>query len=247
MTLDKKVTPYKDSGLNKKEQVEKMFDTISGNYDDLNRLISFGTDLKWMKKVLKHIINHQPESILDIATGTGDLAIKFAEKTKASKIVGLDLSEGMLSVARKKVNDTELENKVKFIKGDSEALPFDENSFNAITVSFGIRNFDNLEKGLSEIFRVLKPNGALIILETSVPTKFPFKQGYQFHSKIILPIVGKLFSKDKVAYSYLSKSASVFPFGDRLNNILQNIGFINVENKPQTFGVATIYTATKLR
>jgi demethylmenaquinone methyltransferase/2-methoxy-6-polyprenyl-1,4-benzoquinol methylase len=247
MTLDKKVTPYKDSGLNKKEQVEKMFDTISGNYDDLNRLISFGTDLKWRKKVLKHIINHQPESILDIATGTGDLAIKFAEKTKASKIVGLDLSEGMLSVARKKVNDTELENKVEFIKGDSEALPFDENSFNAITVSFGIRNFDNLEKGLSEIFRVLKPNGALIILETSVPTKFPFKQGYQFHSKIILPIVGKLFSKDKVAYSYLSKSASVFPFGDRLNNILQNIGFINVENKPQTFGVATIYTATKLR
>ena len=247
MTLDKKVTPYKDSGLNKKEQVEKMFDTISGNYDDLNRLISFGTDLKWRKKVLKHIINHQPERILDIATGTGDLAIKFAEKTKASKIVGLDLSEGMLSVARKKVNDTELENKVKFIKGDSEALPFDENSFNAITVSFGIRNFDNLEKGLSEIFRVLKPNGALIILETSVPTKFPFKQGYQFHSKIILPIVGKLFSKDKVAYSYLSKSASVFPFGDRLNNILQNIGFINVENKPQTFGVATIYTATKLR
>ena len=247
MTLDKKVTPYKDSGLNKKEQLEKMFDTISGNYDDLNRLISFGTDLKWRKKVLKHIINHQPESILDIATGTGDLAIKFAEKTKASKIVGLDLSEGMLSVARKKVNDTELENKVKFIKGDSEALPFDENSFNAITVSFGIRNFDNLEKGLSEIFRVLKPNGALIILETSVPTKFPFKQGYQFHSKIILPIVGKLFSKDKVAYSYLSKSASVFPFGDRLNNILQNIGFINVENKPQTFGVATIYTATKLR
>lgn len=247
MTLDKKITPYKDSGLNKKEQVEKMFDTISGNYDGLNRLISFGTDLKWRKKVLKYIINYQPESILDIATGTGDLAIKFAEKTKASKIVGLDLSEGMLSVARKKVNDTELENKVEFIKGDSEALPFDENSFNAITVSFGIRNFDNLEKGLSEIFRVLKPNGALIILETSVPTKFPFKQGYQFHSKIILPIVGKLFSKDKVAYSYLSKSASVFPFGDRLNNILQNIGFINVENKPQTFGVATIYTATKLR
>ena len=247
MTLDKKVTPYKDSGLNKKEQVEKMFDTISGNYDDLNRLISFGTDLKWRKKVLKHIINHQPESILDIATGTGDLAIKFSEKTKASKIVGFDLSEGMLSVARKKDNDTELENKVEFIKCDSEALPFDKNSFNAITVSFGIRNFDNLEKGLSEIFRVLKPNGALIILETSVPTKFPFKQGYQFHSKIILPIVGKLFSKDKVAYSYLSKSASVFPFGDRLNNILQNIGFINVENKPQTFGVATIYTATKLR
>ena len=198
------------------------------------------------EKSFKTYHQHQPESILDIATGTGDLAIKFAEKTKASKIIGLDLSEGMLSVARKKVNDTRLENKVKFIKGDSEALPFDENSFNAITVSFGIRNFDNLEKGLSEILRVLKPNGALIILETSVPTKFPFKQGYQFHSKIILPIMGKLFSKDKVAYNYLSESASVFPYGDKLNNILQNIGFINVKNKPQTFGVATIYTATKL-
>ncbi len=246
MTLDKKVTPYKDSSLNKKEQVEKMFDTISGNYDGLNRLISFGTDLKWRKKVLKYIIQHQPKSILDIATGTGDLAIKFAEKTEASKIIGLDLSEGMLSVARKKVIDTTLESKINFIKGDSEALPFDENSFNAITVSFGIRNFDNLEKGLSEILRVLKPNGLLIILETSVPTKFPYKQGYQFHSKILLPIIGKLFSKDKVAYDYLSESASIFPYGTKLNNILQKIGFINVKNKPQTFGVATIYTATKL-
>ena len=246
MTLDKKVTPYKDSSLNKKEQVEKMFDTISGNYDGLNRLISFGTDLKWRKKVLKYIIEHQPESILDIATGTGDLAIKFAEKTGASKIIGLDLSEGMLSVARKKVINTTLESKINFIKGDSEALPFDENSFNAITVSFGIRNFDNLEKGLSEILRVLKPNGLLIILETSVPTKFPYKQGYQFHSKILLPIIGKLFSKDKVAYDYLSESSSIFHYGTRLNNILQNIGFINVKNKPQTFGVSTIYTATKL-
>lgn len=245
MILNKKVTPYKDSSLNKKEQVEKMFDTISGNYDGLNRLISFGTDLKWRKKVLKYIINHQPESILDIATGTGDLAIKFAKKTKASKIVGLDLSEGMLSIAKKKVVATSLKNKINFIKGDSEALPFDENSFSAITVSFGIRNFENLEKGLSEILRVLKPNGLFIILETSVPTKFPYKQGYKFHSKILLPIIGKIFSKDKVAYNYLSESASIFPYGTRLNNILQNIGFINVKNKPQTFGVATIYTATK--
>jgi len=245
MILNKKVTPYKDSSLNKKKKEEKMFDTISGNYDGLNRLISFGTDLKWRKKVLKYIINHQPESILDIATGTGDLAIKFAKKTNASKIVGLDLSEGMLSIAKKKVVATSLKNKINFIKGDSEALPFDENSFSAITVSFGIRNFENLEKGLSEILRVLKPNGLFIILETSVPTKFPYKQGYHFHSKILLPIIGKIFSKDKFAYNYLSESASIFPYGTRLNNILQNIGFINVKNKPQTFGVATIYTATK--
>ncbi len=245
MTLDKKVTPYKDSTLNKKEQVEKMFDTISENYDGLNRVISFGTDIKWRKKVLAIIINHQPESILDIATGTGDLAIKFAEKTSATKIIGLDLSEGMLSIARKKVADTELKNTIEFIKGDSEALPFKDNMFDAITVSFGIRNFENLEKGLSEILRVIKPNGLFIILETSVPTKFPFKQGYQFHSKIVLPLIGKLFSKDKVAYNYLSESASVFPYGEKLNNILRKIGFINVINKPQTFGVATIYTATK--
>ena len=245
MALDKKVTPYKDSTLNKKEQVEKMFDAISENYDGLNRVISFGTDIKWRKKVLAIIIDHQPESILDIATGTGDLAIKFAEKTSATKIIGLDLSEGMLSIARKKVADTELKNTIEFIKGDSEALPFKDNMFDAITVSFGIRNFENLEKGLSEILRVIKPKGLLIILETSVPTKFPFKQGYQFHSKTVLPLIGKLFSKDKVAYNYLSESASVFPYGEKLNNILRKIGFINVINKPQTFGVATIYTATK--
>tara|TARA_B110000467_G_C18290039_1_gene464176 strand:+ start:802 stop:1539 length:738 start_codon:yes stop_codon:yes gene_type:complete len=245
MKTDKKVTPYKDSTLNKKEQVEKMFDTISENYDGLNRIISFGTDIKWRKKVLATIIEHHPESILDIATGTGDLAIKFAEKTSATKIIGLDLSEGMLSIARKKVADTELKYIIEFIKGDSEALPFNNNMFDAITVSFGIRNFENLEKGLSEILRVIKPNGLFIILETSVPTKFPFKQGYQFHSKIVLPLIGKLFSKDKVAYNYLSESASVFPYGEKLNNILRKIGFINVINKPQTFGVATIYTATK--
>ena len=245
MTIDKKVTPYKDSTLNKKEQVEKMFDTISENYDGLNRIISFGTDIKWRKKVLATIIEHHPESILDIATGTGDLAIKFAEKTSATKIIGLDLSEGMLSIARKKVADTELKYIIEFIKGDSEALPFNNNMFDAITVSFGIRNFENLEKGLSEILRVIKPNGLFIILETSVPTKFPFKQGYQFHSKIVLPLIGKLFSKDKVAYSYLSESASLFPYGEKLNNILRKIGFINVMDKPQTFGVATIYTATK--
>ena len=245
MTLDKKITPYKDSTLNKKEQVEKMFDTISENYDGLNRIISFGTDIKWRKKVLATIIEHHPESILDIATGTGDLAIKFAEKTSATKIIGLDLSEGMLSIARKKVADTELKYIIEFIKGDSEALPFNNNMFDAITVSFGIRNFENLEKGLSEILRVIKPNGLFIILETSVPTKFPFKQGYQFHSKIVLPLIGKLFSKDKVAYSYLSESANSFPFGEAFNNILQKNGFTNTKHTPVTFGVATIYTASK--
>ncbi len=245
MTLEKKVTPYKDSTLNKKEQVEKMFDTISGNYDNLNRIISFGSDIKWRNKIIKMILKKSPESILDVATGTGDLAIKFARKSKATKIIGLDISEGMLSVAKKKISDTILSEKVEFIKGDSEALPFSTNSYDAITVSFGIRNFENLEKGLSEIYRVLKPKGLFIILETSIPAKFPFKQGYLFYTKRVLPIIGKIFSKDKLAYTYLSESASVFPYGKKLNNILLKIGFIEVDNKPQTFGVATIYTATK--
>jgi demethylmenaquinone methyltransferase/2-methoxy-6-polyprenyl-1,4-benzoquinol methylase len=243
--MKKKVTPYKNSSLNKKEQVEQMFDTISGNYDDLNRIISLGTDTTWRKKVVKMVADRNPESILDIATGTGDLAIKFATATQANRIIGLDLSEGMLSMAKKKISGSEISEKLVFVQGDSEALDFEDNLFDVVTVSFGIRNFENLEKGLSEIYRVLKKDGLFVILETSVPTKSPFKQGYRFYSRRILPLIGKLFSKDKVAYSYLSESASLFPFGNELNNILRKSGFIEVENEPQTFGVATIYTATK--
>lgn len=243
--MKEKVIPYKDSSEGKKKQVEHMFDTISENYDELNRVISLGRDVSWRKKIIRRISDSNPESILDIATGTGDLAIQFAEKSQATRIVGLDLSEGMLTIARKKIAGKPFAHKIEFIKGDSEALPFADNSFDAITVSFGIRNFENLEKGLSEIYRVLKSDGIFMILETSVPTKFPFKQGYYFYTKNILPTIGRLFSKDKVAYKYLSESASVFPYGEKLNNILKKIGFNHVENKPQTFGVATIYTAIK--
>ncbi|MFT4942353.1 MAG: demethylmenaquinone methyltransferase/2-methoxy-6-polyprenyl-1,4-benzoquinol methylase [Patiriisocius sp.] len=245
MTTQKKVTPYKDSTRNKKEQVEQMFDTISNKYDKLNRVISLGTDLKWRRKVLKMVKNHKPESILDVATGTGDLAIQYAQNVPAKKIIGFDISEGMLSMARKKVVNTSLASKVDFIKGDGEAMPFQDSSFDVITVSFGVRNFENLEKGLSEILRVLKKGGLFIILETSVPTTFPFRQGYHIYSKNILPLIGKIFSRDKVAYTYLSESASVFPYGETLNNIIRKTGFIEVQHKPQTFGVATIYSATK--
>ena len=245
MAMKEKVTPYKDSNTGKKQQIEKMFDTISGNYDGLNRVISLGIDVKWRKKVLKLIAENKPKTILDIATGTGDLAIQFAKKTNAEKIVGLDLSEGMLSIARKKVANLDIKNMIEFVRGDCEALPFKDNLFDSVTVSFGIRNFENLEKGLSEIYRVLQPGGRFVILETSVPVHFPWKQGYYMYTKGILPLIGRLFSKDRVAYIYLSKSASVFPFGEKLNNILRKIGFIEVENKPQSFGVATIYTATK--
>ncbi len=238
------VTPYKDSSLGKKEQVAQMFDTISGNYDGLNRVISFGTDIKWRKKVLSIVQAKNPTTILDIATGTGDLAILLS-KTKAEKIIGLDISAGMLEVGKKKIVQKKLDNRIEMILGDSENLPFEDNSIDAITVAFGIRNFENLEKGLSEIVRVLKPNGVFVILETSVPQKFPFKQGYQFYTSNILPLIGRLFSKDNSAYAYLSESASVFPFGEELNNILRKIGFIEVKALPQTFGVATIYSASK--
>ncbi len=242
--MSKQVTPYKDSELGKKEQVAKMFDTISGNYDNLNRVISFGIDLKWRKKVLKMVSDKNPNSILDIATGTGDLAILMT-KTKAEKIIGLDISDGMLEVGRQKILAQNLSNRIEMVLGDSEKMPYNDNSFDAITVAFGVRNFENLEVGLAEILRVLKPNGIFVILETSVPVKFPFKQSYNFYSKNILPLIGKMFSKDNVAYGYLSESASFFPFGEALNNILRKVGFIDVIDMPQTFGVATIYSASK--
>jgi demethylmenaquinone methyltransferase / 2-methoxy-6-polyprenyl-1,4-benzoquinol methylase len=242
--MSQAVKPYKNSKLGKKEQVTQMFDTISGNYDGLNRVISFGIDIKWRKKVLKLVADKNPKNILDIATGTGDLAILMA-KTNAEKIVGLDLSVGMLEVGKTKIATKNLSNKIEMVVGDSENLPFEDNSFDAITVAFGIRNFETLDKGLAEINRVLKPNGIFVILETSNPTKTPYKQGYNFYTKNILPIIGKLFSKDNVAYGYLSESANVFPFGEALNNILRKNGFIDVVAMPQTFGVATIYSATK--
>lgn len=239
-----KIKPYKNSNLGKKEQVTKMFDTISGDYDGLNRVISFGIDIKWRKKVVKIVKETNPDTILDIATGTGDLAINLTE-TNATKIVGLDISSGMLEIGKEKILRKALESKIDMVLGDSENMPFDDNSFDAITVAFGVRNFETLDNGLKEIYRVLKPNGTFVILETSMPTKFPYLQGYKFYTKNILPLIGKLFSKDRSAYKYLCESASVFPYGEALNNILRKIGFINVEDFPQTFGVATIYKSSK--
>ncbi|MEK6451522.1 MULTISPECIES: bifunctional demethylmenaquinone methyltransferase/2-methoxy-6-polyprenyl-1,4-benzoquinol methylase UbiE [Myroides] len=242
--MSKNITPYEESELGKKQQVEQMFDTISGNYDNLNRMISLGTDQGWRKKVLKLVSDTNPESILDIATGTGDLAILLS-KSNATKITGLDLSAGMLEVGKQKIKALNLQNRIEMIQGDSENLPFADNSFDAITVGFGIRNFEDLEKGLSEILRVLKPGGIFVILETSVPTKFPFRQGYFFYTQNIMPFMGKLFSKDQKAYKYLSDSAKNFPFGEELNNILRKVGFKDVKHRPQTMGIATIYSSSK--
>ncbi len=239
-----KIKPYKNSDLGKKEQVTKMFDTISEDYDGLNRVISFGIDIKWRKKVVQIVKETNPETILDIATGTGDLAIALS-KTNATKIIGLDISNGMLEIGKEKIKKQGLDNKIDMVLGDSENMPFEDNTFDAITVGFGVRNFETLENGLKEIHRVLKPGGCFVILETSIPTKTPYKQGYNFYTKNILPVIGRMFSKDKSAYKYLSDSASVFPYGEVLNNILRKSGFISVKDLPQTFGVATIYVSSK--
>lgn len=238
------VKPYRHSEEGKKTQVRNMFNGIAQNYDALNRVISFGIDISWRKKVVALIEATNPKNVHDIATGTGDLAIHLAE-TRAEKIIGLDLSPGMLSVGIEKVAQKNLSHKIDMIIGDSEALPFETGSIDAVTVAFGVRNFENLALGLSEILRVLKPKGTLVILETSVPEKTPFKQGYGLYTKNLLPLIGRLFSKDKSAYSYLSESAAQFPYGISFNNILKEIGFTTVVHHPQTFGVATIYQAVK--
>ena len=242
--MSKIIKPYKDSELGKKEQVAQMFDNISENYDGLNRVISLGIDVNWRKKVVKIVGKNNPKQILDIATGTGDLALMMAS-LNPERVVGLDISSGMLEVGKQKIAKAKLSNKIEMIVGDSEEMSFEDSTFDAITVSFGVRNFANLDKGIKEIARVLKPDGTLVILETSNPTKFPFKQGYKLYTNLFLPIVGKLFSKDKVAYSYLSESANSFPFGEAFNNILQKNGFSNTKDTPVTFGVATIYIASK--
>ena len=242
--MPKNVIPYKDSDLGKKEQVTQMFDNVSSNYDFLNRILTFGIDISWRKKVVQMVSDQKAESILDIATGTGDLAIMFG-KTEAKKVVGLDLSSGMLEIGKKKVTNLGLSDKVEMLIGDSENLPFPDASFDAVTVAFGVRNFETLEKGLDEIYRVLKPKGIFVVLETSQPTQFPMKQGFQFYSKYIIPTVGKIFSKDKSAYDYLPESAAAFPYGEKFNNILLKIGFNTSKVYPQTFGAATIYQAFK--
>lgn len=242
--MGKNINPYKNSDQSKRQQVEQMFDTISKEYDGLNRVISFGIDVKWRKKVVRLVADTKPQRVLDVATGTGDLAINLV-KTGASEITGLDISAGMLNVGKAKIKQKGLEDHIQMVQGDSENLPFENNHFDAITVAFGIRNFETLEKGLAEILRVLKPGGIFVILETSVPTRTPFKQGYHLYSRKILPLIGRIFSKDRDAYAYLSESASVFPYGEKLNNILRKIGFNTVEDHPRTFGVATIYTASK--
>ena len=242
--MKKPVTPYKDSSTSKKEQVTTMFDGIAKQYDVLNRVISLGIDQSWRRKVVRMATQLNPKRIIDVATGTGDLAIAL-KSTGAGEIVGLDISPGMLEIGTKKVHSLSLDDQIQMVLGDGEKLPYQDGYFDVATVAFGVRNFENLEKGLGEIFRVLKSGGRLLVLETAVPTRFPFKQGYQIYSGFIVPLIGRLFSRDRSAYQYLTDSAAIFPHGPRFNNILEKIGFIEVKDNPQTLGVASIYCATK--
>lgn len=236
--------PYSNSSDSKKAQVEQMFDNISGNYDFLNHFLSLGIDILWRKKAIAILKKYNPKHILDVATGTADFAIE-ALAVRPEKIIGVDISEGMLSKGRIKLKDKKLDAIIELQKGDSENLNFQENTFDAVIVSFGVRNFENLEKGLSNIYRVLKPNAPLIVLEFSKPKKFPIKQLYNIYFKFALPTIGKLISKDSSAYTYLPESVEVFPDGDKFITILDKIGYKGCKLKSLTFGISSIYVGHK--
>ena len=238
------IIPYKDSDNQKKQQIEQMFDNIAPKYDFLNHFLSFGIDKLWRKKAIRILSDYKHDSILDVATGTGDFAVE-ASKLNPSRIVGFDLSEQMLNVGRIKVKQLGLDQTIEFQKGDSEEMPFQDGQFDAITVGFGVRNFENLELGLKEFFRVLTPDGVAVILEFSKPRYFPMKQLYWIYSFGILPLIGKLISKDRSAYSYLPESVMAFPDDQKFMEILQNVGFSKVKQKRLSFGISTIYLAQK--
>ncbi len=236
--------PYKHSEHSKKSQVEEMFDNISSRYDLLNHLLSLNIDKAWRKKTIRKLKEKNHAHILDVATGTGDFAIEAA-KLGNVKIVGIDISEGMLNVGRKKIKNRGLANIIELKKADSEYLPFGDDTFDASIVGFGVRNFENLKKGLTEILRVIKPGGVFYILEFSKPAKTPFKQLYSIYFTKILPLIGRIVSNDKSAYTYLPESVNEFPDGERFLAILAEVGFVKSSFYPLTFGIASIYEAYK--
>jgi demethylmenaquinone methyltransferase/2-methoxy-6-polyprenyl-1,4-benzoquinol methylase len=238
------VIPYQQDNGSKKEQVARMFNNISRRYDFLNHFLSMGIDRGWRKKAIEILRPLKPQRILDVATGTGDFAVQ-ATTLNPEKIVGVDISEGMLDVGKRKMKTKGLDHVVSLQYGDSENLPFADNSFDAITVGFGVRNFEDLRRGLEEMHRVLKPGGKAVILEFSRPRSFPFKQVYNFYFSFILPRVGKMVSKDDAAYTYLPKSVEAFPDGEDFLHILQHVGFKQNQCRSLTFGVSSIYTGIK--
>lgn len=240
------VVPYKNQSKGKKEQVADMFNSISHKYDFLNHLLSGGIDIIWRKKAIKLLKNKGIKTMLDIATGTGDFAIE-ALKIKPEKITGVDISEGMLAFGKEKIKKMGLDHIIHLQKGDSEKLPFSDNNFDAVIVSFGVRNFENLEKGLRDMFRVTKPGGYCLVLEFSNPRHFPMKQLYAFYSRFILPLLGRLISKDPAAYTYLPESVQAFPDGPNFIEKFETAGFQATQWIPMTGGICSIYFGQKAK
>lgn len=258
------VVPFKDSELGKKQQIAQMFDRIAFRYDFLNRFLSGGIDIYWRKKAIRTLAvskagvatsgretakpnpgNTQSWSILDVATGTADMAIMMSRYLSPEKITGIDISTGMLEIGRQKIARLKLEERITLCTGDSEAIHFPDNSFDAISVAFGVRNFENLEKGLQEMLRVLKPGGRLVVLEFSQPRKAGFRQLYELYLRLVAPGIGRILSKNREAYAYLNESVKAFPEGDDFIRILDKNGYINTNLQRLSLGICTIYTGEK--
>lgn len=244
MYKQEEIKPYGKEG-EKGKLVEEMFDNIAPTYDTLNHRLSWDIDKGWRKKAIRQLLPFQPKAILDIATGTGDFAILSVKELRPQRMIGIDISEGMMKIGQKKVEAEGLQHIVSFKKDDCTHLSFDDNSFDAVTAAFGIRNFQNLDQGLSEMYRVLRPNGHLSIVELTTPVSFPMKQLFKLYSHTILPVFGKLISKDTSAYSYLTNTIEAFPQGEVMLDILRKAGFKNASFKRLTFGICTMYFATK--
>lgn len=241
-----RIKPY-DGDERKGKQVERMFDGIAHSYDALNHTLSFGIDRRWRKAAIDSLRHFAPRDILDVATGTGDFAILAARELKPCRVLGVDLSEGMMSVGRKKVDEAGLSEVIMFRKEDCLHLSIQDNAFDALTVAYGIRNFEDLDAGLREMCRVLQPGGRLVIIELTAPVRFPMKQLFYFYSHVFMPLVGKLISRDNRAYTYLPATMEAFPQGEEMCGILQRAGFVDVAFRRFTFGLSTLYTAEKPR
>ena len=243
MYKQEEINPYHEG--EKAQQVEQMFDNIAPTYDTLNHRLSWDIDKGWRKKAIRQLAPHKPQTMLDIATGTGDFAILSAQMLRPKKLIGADISEGMMEIGRRKVKQLGLQDTISFAKEDCLNLSYADDTFDAITAAFGIRNFANLDKGLSEMYRVLKPGGHLSIVELTTPVSFPMKQLFHIYSHTVLPVYGRLISKDTSAYSYLTKTIEAFPQGERMQDILSKAGFKDASFKRLTFGICTMYFATK--
>jgi demethylmenaquinone methyltransferase/2-methoxy-6-polyprenyl-1,4-benzoquinol methylase len=243
--MSKTIIPYTDEHGTKKQQVAEMFNNISKTYDFLNHFMSLGIDIIWRKKAINELKADRPKLILDVATGTGDFAFEALKILKPEKIIGVDISRGMLDIAEQKIAKRNLNGRFEVKLGDSEGLPFNTAEFDAVTVAYGVRNFEDLEKGMTDILRVLKPGGKAVVLEFSKPKVFPVKQLYNFYFNYITPGIGKLFSKDARAYSYLPESVAAFPDGKKFKGLMDKVGFSHTKCRPLAFGICSIYTGVK--